>query len=431
MELPEKFKEQMAGLGLEDVLHALSNTQPGVSVRLNPLKGGEGCSVATGTPVPWWPDGRILPERPEFTLDPALHQGRYYVQESSSMFTAHAVKALMPQTPILAVDMCAAPGGKSTAALDALCTDSFLVANEFVPQRAEILRENLVKWGRTGVAVTRGDTAGVAKALRGSADLVIADMPCSGEGMMRKSVEARAQWSPGLVRECAALQREIAENAWNTLAPGGVLLYSTCTFNTAENEENVQWIIDTFGAEPIEIPVESDWGITGAVGGYDLPVYRFLPGRTPGEGLFMAALRKSGVQPERQIDKGIKTERDAEAQWAIPKGWLKVVSRLQKQKNLKLLATGLQTGQAKGRGYIPAHPLAMSAELPDETTPRVEVDLPTALTYLRHEAVSTPDAPKGPVLLTYDGYPLGYVNNLGNRANNLYPVNYRIRTKPL
>lgn len=427
MELPEKFKEQMADIGLEDVLTALCDTQPGVSVRLNPLKDGMECAVANGVSVPWWPDGRILPARPDFTLDPAWHQGRYYVQESSSMFIAHVVRELMPKKPVLAVDMCAAPGGKSTAALDALWRDSFLVSNEFVPQRAEILRENLVKWGRAGVAVTCGDTAEVAAALRGMADLVIADMPCSGEGMMRKSAEARAQWSLGLVRDCAALQREIAENAWKTLAPGGVLIYSTCTFNTLENEGNIQWIIDTFGAEPVRVHIEPQWGITGAVGGSDIPVYRFLPGRTPGEGLFVAVLRKPGELVPHQVANGLKTESDAEARWSIPAGWIKVVKRLQRQKHLKLLFAGVQTGQAKGRGFIPAHPLAMSVDVKDEVTPRFEVDLPTAITYLRHEAIMTPDAPKGLIMLTYGGYPLGYANNLGSRANNLYPVHYRIR----
>ncbi len=429
MELPEKFRDMMHSLGYDDVLDALAFSSPGVSVRLNPLKGGEGCSVASGSPVPWWPAGRILQQRPDFTLDPAMHQGRYYVQESSSMFTAHAVKALLPDTPVLAVDMCAAPGGKSTAALDALPTGSFLVANEFVPQRAEILQENLMKWGRTAVAVTRGDTDALADALRGRAELVIADMPCSGEGMMRKSAEAAAQWSPALVHECAALQRQIAENAWRILAPGGIMLYSTCTFNITENEENVAWMIEKFGAEPVAIPVEEGWGISGAAGRYTFPVYRFMPGRTPGEGLFMAALRKPGYTAAREITPGLTLQKDTEAQRLIPTEWAKTVSRLQKQKNLKVLSAGLKTARSKGRGYIPAHALAMSAEVADEQTPRYAVGREEALSYLRNEAVNTPGMPKGPVLLTYDNYPLGYVNNLGNRANNLYPANYRIRNK--
>lgn len=345
------------------------------------------------------------------------------------MFVAHAVRALMPPTPLLAVDMCAAPGGKSTAVLDAVHRGSFLVANEYVEQRAAILRENIMKWGRNGVAVTRGDTMYLAKALRASADLVIADMPCSGEGMMRKSEEARTQWSPALVRDCMELQRKIAENAWNTLSPGGVLLYSTCTFNTHENEENIIWMIENFGAEPLSIPTNPGWGITGAVPGFDIPVYRFMPGRTPGEGLFVAALRKPGVLAERPEVNGVTTRSDAEARWVFPTAWQKVIERLSKQKGLTLMSAGTQIAQAKGRGYIRAHALAMSAELPDETTPRYELDLSDALAYLRRENVTTPEAPRGLVMVTYSGYPLGYVNNLGNRANNLYPSNYRIRNK--
>ena len=226
----------------DGLVDCLEQTAPEVAVRINRRKlraAGvpddwlpEVCRA--GEKVAWWPEGHLLPERPDFTHDPALHQGLYYVQDASSMITAHVVGALSARlggAPLLMLDACAAPGGKSTAALDALPVGSMLVANEFDFRRASILAENIQKWGCPAVAVSRGDTARFRR-LPELFDIVAADVPCSGEGMMRKDAQACAQWSERLVDECAARQWEIVENLWETLVPGGFFIYSTCTFNT-------------------------------------------------------------------------------------------------------------------------------------------------------------------------------------------------------
>ncbi len=286
MDLPAGFMAQFATLGVAalDALPQSLAAEPSVSVRYNSRKGAsvpEGCD-----PVAWCPTGCYLAERPAFTLDPAMHQGLYYVQDASSMFIHHVIDHLTASgEPVRYLDACAAPGGKTTAALDVLPAGSLAVANEYVAARASMLRENLAKWGVPCV-VRQGDTSRFA-ADGAVFDIIAADVPCSGEGMMRKDAKAVEQWTPALVAECAARQRQIVDNLWLALAPGGYMIYSTCTFNRTENEEMVQYMIDRYGAEPVEIPVDPSWSIIPAIGN-DFPAYRFIPGAIRGEGLFMA-----------------------------------------------------------------------------------------------------------------------------------------------
>lgn len=478
----------------------LENTEPEVSVRLNPRKNHFGTEADTdhadkGLPaaslpadavvtgrVPWWPEaGVYLAERPRFTMDSALHQGRYYVQDASSMITAAVARYLGRRIgcPLLWLDACAAPGGKSTAALDGLPERSFVLANEFDFKRAEILFENVVKWGSPYTAVSRGDTSRLSR-LRGLFDVVAVDAPCSGEGMMRKDATAREQWSPRLVDECATLQMQIVENVWEALRPGGFLIYSTCTFNTEENEANVRRIIDRFGAEPVRPEIIDAAGnllpalpIDGAVTLPDdaapLPAMRFIPGRIRGEGLFMAILRKPGelipaiadtpsltknkkgakaapggakstidpklaaqaaawIDPSRAADFEVCTS-DADGTLGIfPRAWKQLLPHL--KSNLDLLAAGTPVATVKGKSLIPCHPLAMSTAMNPDAFPRVELSPRQALEYLMRETPQLPDgAPAGFVTVTCNGYPLGFMKNLGNRANNLYPKEWRIRSK--
>lgn len=449
----------------------LESTPPSVSIRLNPRKTGNTRPeiAADATSVPWWRNGVYLSRRPDFTHDPAMHQGIYYVQDASSMILAHVVETLVRRlredeashaTPIRYLDACAAPGGKTTAAIDALPDGSFVLANEFDFRRAEILKENIMKWGYPSVAVSRGDTVRFRK-LPGWFDIVAADVPCSGEGMMRKDETARTQWSTALVAECAARQREILQNLWTTLRPGGYLIYSTCTFNTVENEENIAWLIDTFGAIPVAIPLPE-----GSEGIYTSPTgaMRFLPTRLQGEGLFMAVVqkpgdtasdveanpaplssrKKSGKAPRdgKPSQKGAITQAEATAicdRWldgdfttllsadsinAVPAHIAPLLPQL--QVNLDMIHTGIAVAAIKGRSIIPSQSLALSTPLRRHSFPMIETDHATAIAYLRRESLPGFDAPKGAVLLTYGGYPLGFANNLGNRANNLYPAQWRI-----
>ena len=264
----------------------LDSQQSPVSIRLNPFK-TQSLDVAAGlcdSAVPWCSaTGRYLNERPNFTFDPLLHAGLYYVQEAASMIVDHIVRTFISE-PVRMLDLCAAPGGKSTALRAALPEGSLLFSNEPMRTRAQILSENLQKFGHEDVIVTNNYPRDYRKAGI-MFDAILADVPCSGEGMFRKDDGARAEWSQQNVDNCWQLQREIVSDIWKCLQPGGLLIYSTCTFNAHEDEENVEWIASELGADIIELPVEEPWNITPAVVG-NVPVCRFLPGISRSEGLF-------------------------------------------------------------------------------------------------------------------------------------------------
>lgn len=444
MLLPEGFMARFEGLGVPalDALPQALAEEPSVSVRYNRLK--HSLPPDGADTVPWCPEGCYLPSRPQFTLDPALHQGLYYVQDASSMFIAHAVRHLTASgQPVRYLDACAAPGGKTTAALSALPPGSLVVANEYVPSRAAILRENLVKWGAPAV-VTQGDVSRFA-ADGASFHIIAADVPCSGEGMMRKDPKAVEQWSPQLVSQCADRQRYILDTLWPALLPGGFFIYSTCTFNLDENEHMVRYLIDRYGAEPVEIPVDPHWGILPAIR-ESFPAYRFIPGAVRGEGLFMAVLRKPAADEPlpaaRQPRKNRGSRQPVKAKvpdevrhWLIDADGVEltsapdgtVVARFSSLCQGSPYVPQLAVASLKGRDLVPSHALAMSTALRPDAFPLFEVDTPVALDYLRAQAVTLPSsAPRGIVLLTHRSHPLGFVKNIGQRANNLYPREWRI-----
>ena len=362
--------------------------------------------------VPWCSTGYYLDERPDFTLDPLFHAGAYYVQEASSMFVEQALKQC--GAPKLVLDLCAAPGGKSTLLRSLLPDDALLVCNEPIKARANVLMENIIKWGHEGCFVSCNYPRDFQQ-LRDMFDVVLVDAPCSGEGMFRKEQAAIDMWSPANVEECASRQRDIVETVWPALKSGGYLIYSTCTYNTHENEENVRHFCDTLGAELVEIPVASDWHITGSLlKGFDGPVYRFLPHKTRGEGFFLALIRKSQESRVKGRESRVESQES------------RVLKRLTKA--LYPLYMGEPQYEKKGNKQIPHHALAMSRHLAKDAYPTVELGLDDALRYLRREALRI-DAPRGYVLVTYDGLPLGFVNNVGNHANNLYPAEWRIRKR--
>lgn len=409
--LPEAFAVRTRALFGEELwcryASALEGPVP-VSVRLNAAKAPSGLFGADER-VPWCPEGRYLSSRPQFTLDPLLHAGAYYVQEASSMIITHILRSLTAGRAVDMLDMCAAPGGKSTAALAALAAGSTLTANEPIRPRANILAENIIKWGDRRATVTSAWPRDWAASGR-QFDVVLCDVPCSGEGMFQSDEEARRQWSPRLVADCAAQQREIVGQAWQCLRPGGLLIYSTCTFNTEEDEENVRWIMEELGAEPLAVDCPKDWNIAGSLlDGFDAPVLRFVPGRqvSPataglrGRGLFAAVLRRSDDSGRTARTKG-KT---------VP----------------HVLHSPDDLYETKGKVSIPRHALAMLTTPERNAFPRAELDRDTALAYLRREAIAlSGDTPRGYVIVTYQGLPLGFVKNLGTRANNLYPKEWRI-----
>ena len=419
-------------------MDAITSTEPSVAVRVNDARAA---TVPNGAlQVPWCDQGFYLNDRPAFTFDPDWHAGQYYVQDASSMFISHVIKHLIHE-PVRYLDLCAAPGGKTTAALQALPAGSLVVANEIVPPRARVLADNIIRWGNPHCVVTSNAPVHFGN-LTHFFDVIATDVPCSGEGMMRKDDEAVAQWSPQLVDQCAERQRGILSDAWNALRPGGLLIYSTCTYNRQENEEIADFIVNELGATSLEVPVEPSWNIHPAIGS-DCHCYRFMPHRVDGEGLFMAVFHKEGNAPRQDIRfKGKNTKKCDEIgkNWlanpddfaielqgdlyvATPVEWRNEISAL--CASLNVLHAGLELATVMGHKTMPHHALAMSSARTGDAFPICEVDYPTALRYLRGESIAV-DGPRGYVLIAHEGAVLGFANNLGNRANNLYPKSQRI-----
>lgn len=488
--IPQAFQQQMCALLGDNEAGALctalsSGNQP-TSIRTNPfkpLKDGENLFRQTDNavspsniadsptlrPVAWCPSGSYLSERPSFAHDPLWHAGAYYVQEAASMFIAQAYKVIestfstdkVMGTPLKMLDFCAAPGGKSTLWRSLLPDEALLVANEPIRQRAQILAENLTKWGHPHTFVTQAFPDAFTS-LEDTFDIIATDVPCSGEGMFRKDEQAREEWSPAAVISCADRQRDILTSVWPALKEGGFCVYSTCTFNREENEDLVAWACDTLGAELVEIPTDPAWNIAGDTTGRNLPVYHFFPHRTEGEGLFLALLRKkkgemfndrrklqilldaregngrkrgakSSVKPNATLLSWLHNAEDFTFQCSEAGVWTAVPTafvgiREQLAQVVPLLIGGIEIAEEKGKKLIPQHALAMSIAASSSAFPRVEIARDSALAYLHREAITLPaEAPRGYVLLTYRGLPLGFANNLGNRANNLYPNEWRLR----
>ena len=448
MSLPQQFIDEINSYDapcLDGLVDALLTTQPAVSIRVNSAKGAT--PPADKDSVVWCADGIYFENRPQFTFDPAFHQGMYYVQDASSMAISHVIKTILAgdSQPVRYLDACAAPGGKTTAAISTLPSGSLVVANEYDYRRASVLAENLAKWGSPDVIVSRGDTSRFTR-LTDCFDIIAADVPCSGEGMMRKDAEAVAQWSPSLVAECVGRQREIVDNLWQALRPGGYLIYSTCTFNRHENEEMVNYICHELEGATVDVGLNAFEGVAQAIGSSH-HCYRFIPGLIRGEGLFISVIRKDGdaVASEPKTSKKplsafskVPAEAHKTLDWlegnfelamlgdrvvALPKSEARNIRAISSW--LDVISAGVVVATQKGRDIIPSQELAMSTAFRTDIFPSVELDYHTGVAYLRRENVSA-DAPKGFVLLTYGGHPLGFVKNLGNRANNLYPQAWRI-----
>lgn len=449
MILPEQFTtytRRMMGERLYNRFAAALDEPAPVSVRLNAAKWSHG--LPDGERVPWCEGGFYLNRRPQFTFSPLFRAGAYYVQEASSMFVEHVIKQYVSEA-VTVLDMCAAPGGKSTAVLGALPTGSVMVCNEPIKTRAQILSENIQKWGNTNVIVTNNYPADIASTGL-SFDVIICDVPCSGEGMFRKDSGVVEEWSVENVGRCRLLQRSIVAEAWRCLRNDGIMIYSTCTFNTAENEENIAWICSELGAELLPVSVDDGWNITGSLSVATTgPVYRFIPGLTRGEGLFVAVLRKTSDGEKADI-KSIKAKRCGKEKTFEHIDWLanadafdirqqgddiiaipKKLSSLYDvvASRLRILSAGVTLATTKGRDLIPAHALALSTSMNRSAFPEMPLNYSDAVKYLRHEAITLPiNTERGYVVVSYDGLPLGFVKNIGSRANNMYPQEWKIKS---
>lgn len=435
--MQDSFKDLLIeSLGAEAASTALDALEeaPAVSVRYNQAK----YQAPEGEAVAWNADGRFLAERPVFTLDPLLHAGAYYVQDSSAMFVGRIFREILalaqPEGLLRVLDLCAAPGGKTTDLLSALrdCgKDYSLVSNEISSSRVTALCDNVARWGEAPVAVTSADPAAFGH-LEGWFDIIVTDVPCSGEGMFRKDPEALRQWSLDNVALCQARQRRILADVWPSLKEGGILIYSTCTFNHLENDDNVKWIAAELGAEVLPLDMNYPGPIRTECG------WSLVPGFVKGEGQFVAALRKTAatgsirikknaVRPDAKnvwLDADVAIIRKGELLCALPQALIADAPVLER---LHPLRSGIAVGEVKGKDFIPHADLALARCLSQNAFARYDASLETALSFLKKEAIMAPDAPKGILLITYNGLPLGFVKNLGNRCNNLLPAGRRIR----
>lgn len=441
--LPKEFEHALRGKLGDSITHffnCLEEPSP-TSIRLNPNKP----FTLLGESVGWCKWGRYLEQRPVFTLDPALHAGAYYVQEASSMFLEQAiVQTTDVSKPVRVLDLCAAPGGKSTHLLSMLHPESMLVSNEVIRSRAAILAENIQKWGHSNVVVTNNDPEDFSR-LPGFFDVIVVDAPCSGEGLFRKDPQAIQEWSPANVELCAKRQRRILEDVWPALKTDGLLIYSTCTYNEHENEENLQWLSEQHSIESVALRIDDSWSVE-EIRRKNLNGYRFYPHRVKGEGFFLAAFRKREIQAEgrMKIKKSLiapsKKISDALREWisegdfhfyswnelihVLPGSCLEDIEYLTEQ--LKIVQAGTPFAISKHDKLIPEHAAALSIYLNTGSFPHINVNLEEAIQFLRKDTLHK-EAPKGITLVMYDNLPLGWVNVLDNRTNNLYPKEWRIR----
>lgn len=429
------------------------------SLRYNPAKCGIGQLPFTDTRnVPWSRLGIYLPERPSFTIDPFFHAGAYYVQEASSMFLEQAISQLtQPGKPLKVLDLCAAPGGKSTHLLSLLPKGSLLVSNEIIKTRVPVLSQNLVKWGSVNSVVTNNDPKDFQR-LGAFFDVILVDAPCSGSGLFRRDASAVNEWSCDVVALCSQRQQRILADILPALVPGGLLLYSTCSYSMEEDEAIADWLLENHSIVSEQIKVDPEWGIVESVSpAHGAHGYRFYPDQLLGEGFFLAAFRLQIDASKQQVSdswqrvgsssRGLLAAGRAEADacmdfialssdtqlwtwqdrlYLFPESLIRDLRFIQQQ--LYVRKAGVLAGSLAKSGFVPEHDLAMSAELA-ASVPRIGLDLEQSLQYLRKATFPLEHGMKGWAIAAYRQMPLGWMKCLPNRINNYYPTDWRILNK--
>lgn len=447
MSWPEDFIQQMQrqlGDQQEAFFKSLQAPAP-VSIHLNPRKPLPLQHVLET--IPWNLNGRYLPQRPVFTLDPLFHAGAYYVMEASSMFLAEAVRQCVDiKEDLKVLDLAAAPGGKTMVLASVLSPNSLLLANEVINSRYQTLKYNVTKWGYPNVWTTHNEAQDL-KRLGPFFDLIIVDAPCSGEGLFRREPEAAAEWSAEQVQYCSARQKKILADTVDLLRPGGCLIYSTCTFNEQENDQNALWLKKEMGLQPVELETQESWNIHSTEFGY-----QFYPHQVKGEGFYLACFRKEGnpVPPERKKKNTIKSQlqKISKNERSIVQHWIKetndytaflhpktneihlIPASLEESAHkiawqIKKIRLGSVLGSLKRDQLVPSPAWAFSTWKSDRI-PTVSLDKKEALLFLKKEPLPVEKIPKGWQLITYQNQGLGWVKGLGNRVNNYYPNAWRI-----
>lgn len=463
MQLPSPLIESLKavkGFDEKAFLELHASGEQITSVRINPAKVFDKASSIFNSlleKVKWNSNGYYLPVRPSFTADPLFHAGAYYVQDASSMFLEEAIRQTIDLAkPLRVLDLCAAPGGKSTLLQSLLPDGSLLVSNEVIRTRVSSLIENISKWGAANVIVCNNDPKDF-QALPDYFDVIVADAPCSGSGLFRKDPSAIAEWSEQNVHLCSQRQQRILADVLPALKAGGLLIYSTCSYSSDENEAIADWLVSNCQLSPVSLQLKPDWNITETRSELAAaPGYRFYPNKLLGEGFFLAAFRKGSTEQMEDIPKRFrhnkiknKIPRLTENEISICRPWLKnadhffffrqndevIVMPIELEDDLSFIQSalyikkaGVKIGSIIRKDLIPHHELALSTLIGDQVR-KIPVDMATALQYLRRSAIALENEINGWALVTYGQLPLGWVKILPGRINNYYPAAWRILNK--
>lgn len=448
---PENFLESLSGepgFAPEKFTNVHKNAETPTSIRLNPFKISD---VKKGEQVPWCPDGYYLDTRPSFTFDPLFHAGCYYVQEASSMFTDHIFKHIRQDNTgrIKVLDLCAAPGGKSTLINSAIGCNDLLVSNEIIKTRVPVLCDNMNRWGTANTIVINNDPKDFGR-LTGFFDIILVDAPCSGSGMFRKDPQAMNEWSEANVTLCHQRQERILADVYPALKEDGYLIYSTCSYSHQENEDILDWLCEEFGMESIRIPVDQSWGIVESLSNsHKAWGYRFYPDRLKGEGLFAACLKKREIARELNPPKAKENAKVPAKELEIVKGhidkaddfyffklnddWIAIHKEHKHsleilQKQLYIKKSGIRLGQVMGNELVPNRELALSIYINKDALLKTDLNYEQAIAYLRRDNININPTQKGWSLICYENHSLGWAKLLPNRVNNYFPKELRILT---
>ncbi len=453
LQLPDVFLNSIKNVKGFDEAAFIQVHQSGeqvTSVRFNAAK--KAAIEIPQSKIPWSSCGYYLPERPSFTADPLFHAGAYYVQEASSMFVEQALQQTVDLlAPVKILDLCAAPGGKSTLIQSLINQQSLLVSNEVIKTRVTVLTENITKWGAANVIVTNNDAKDFAK-LPNYFDVIVIDAPCSGSGLFRKDAAAIAEWSLNNVQLCSQRQQRILADVFTALKENGVLIYATCSYSEAEDEAIADWLVEAFKVQSLPLQTNPGWNITATTSEkHQAHGYRFFPDKVKGEGFFIAAFKKINSTGEDQpvkknkpvVEKVTASEADTVSRWLNNPGQFFFIKQnneviampvhlqndlLVLQSSLYIKKAGVKLGAVIRDELIPHHELALSTILKNDIA-AIEVDLPTALQYLRRNEITIDTPLKGWALITHRNLPLGWIKILPNRINNYYPKEWRILNK--
>jgi 16S rRNA C967 or C1407 C5-methylase (RsmB/RsmF family)/NOL1/NOP2/fmu family ribosome biogenesis protein len=432
--------QQAPDFKAESFIETHQNADEVTSVRINPSKP---VILSDTQPVAWCNNGYYLNSRPSFTFDPLFHAGCYYVQEASSMFIDHILHHIYNKEdgPVKVLDLCAAPGGKSTLISSVLGDEDLLVANEIIKTRVPILTDNLNRWGRTNVVVTNNDPKAFAR-LKGFFDIIVVDAPCSGSGMFRKDPAAMDEWSEGNVTMCQQRQERILADVYPALTEDGYLIYSTCSYSYEEDEAVLDWLCNEFELETVQIPLQAEWGIVESQSAvHKAWGYRFYPDKVKGEGLFVACLRKRENTGQLQTFRSKNSPKPNYKEIDLLKPYVNNPAELYffklnddwletLQYFLYLKKSGIRLGKLAGKELIPDHELALSLLINEDAFLKTELTYDQAIAYLRKDNMDDFGITgKGWSLMTYQGHTLGWAKLLPNRINNYYPKEIRIMSQ--